>query len=398
MNVNKISDHVSYCGVNDRKTALFESLWDLPNGVSYNSYIVRGSEASAIIDGSDAGHAAEFVNHIADALEGKAPDYLIINHIEPDHSGAIPMLKEKYPDIKIVCNAKTVDLLSGFYGIESDVVVMADNDTLSLGDITLRFLLTPMVHWPETMFTYLEEEHILFSGDAFGCFGALNGAVIDEQMNTDIFIPEMYRYYACIVAKYGQFVDKAITKTKGLTIDYICSTHGPVWHTRRDEIGRLYYKMARWEAEAGVVIAYGSMYGNSTMLAEEIAARLAGLGIKEIRLHDVSHSPQSHILADIMRFKGLVIVSPTYNSEIFPPVASLATALSARGIKNRIIGIAGSYSWGAQAVRKLRAVFSDKPVTLIDPSPEMKQARKEPTVKPCDELAENMAALLAEGN
>ncbi len=394
MNINRITDRVTYCGVNDRTTGRFEGLWELPYGVSYNSYVVRGSKASAIIDGSDLHHTAEFIGHLADILEGTTPDYLVINHMEPDHSGAIPTLKSRFPDLKIVGNAKTLDMLNGFYGINTGTVEVKEGDTLDLGDLHLKFILTPMLHWPETMFTYAVEEHVLFTGDALGCFGALNGAVIDRQMDTSLYFPEAYRYYSCIVAKYGQFVEKAFAKIAGLTVDYICTTHGPVWNEQREQIARLYARMAKWEGDRGVVIAYGSMYGTTAAIAEEIGSRLAEAGIKDIRIHDLSHAPQSRVLADIMRLKGLVIISPTYNGEIFPPVASLATALLARGIKNRVIGVAGSYSWGAQSVKKLKAMFEGKPVTLIAPAPEMKQARKEEVSPVIDSLAAELVAAL----
>lgn len=391
MNIKNISDRVIYCGVNDRTIDLFEGLWDLPLGVSYNSYIVKGSEASAIIDASDSGHAPEYLRHIEDTLDGRNPDYLVINHIEPDHSGVLPMLLDRYPDLKIVGNAKTVDMLKGFYGVESNIKVMAEGETLSLGDRTLQFIMTPMVHWPETMFTYLQEEGILFTGDAFGCFGALNGAVIDDDMMVEHYFREAYRYYGCIVAKYGTFVEKAFAKIAYLTVNYLCTTHGPVWHSRREEIGGQYARMARWEGDAGVVVAYGSMYGNTTAMAEEIASNLAANGVKDIVMFDVSRTPLSHVLGEVMRLKGLVLVSPTYNSEIYPPVAHLADALVARGVKNRVIGIAGSYAWGSQSVRKLMAKFDGKPVEVIAPTAEMKQAQM-PTV--ADALSE-MAAVMA---
>jgi flavorubredoxin len=394
MNINRITDRVTYCGVNDRTKSLFENLWELPYGVSYNSYFVQGTNATAIIDASDSGHAAGFIDHITELLPDSAPDYLIINHIEPDHSGAIPMLKSKYHNIKIVGNAKTMDMLKGFYGIEDNLMTVADGDTIDLGNCHLRFIFTPMVHWPETMMTYFEEERILFSGDAFGCFGALNGAVVDKQMDTEIYFSEAYRYYACIVAKYGQFVGKAFDKIAPLPMDYICSTHGPVWHEQKPKIIEQYIKMSNWEAEKGVVIAYGSMYGNTTVIAERLASRLADAGIKSIRLHDVSYTPQSRILADIMRFKGLILISPTYNAEIFPPVESLLTAILERGIKNRAIGVAGSYTWGSQAIRKIASRLEGKPVTLLQPTPQLKQALHMSTNDDIELLAANMKSEL----
>lgn len=398
MNVNQITSRVTYCGVNDRTTPLFENLWELPHGVCYNSYLVKGDNAIALIDASDQGHAIGFINHLDQLLHGAKVDYLVINHIEPDHSGAIPTLRKKYPDMKIVGNAKTADMLSGFYGIEDNIMLISDNDTIDLGGCHLQFILTPMVHWPETMMTHLAEEKILFSGDAFGCFGALNGAILDYQMDTDIYIREAYRYYACIVAKYGQFVLKAYEKISKFPVEYICSTHGPVWHKQIDEIGKLYQRMASWDGDEGVVIAYGTMYGNTTIMAEKLAALLADAGIKSIRLHNVSHTPQSVILADIMRFRGLILIAPTYNAEIFPPIESLITAILERGMKNRIVGIGGSFSWGSQSVRKIVKLFTDKQIEVLSPQPQMKQANSDGANPDVEALAENMIAALRDAN
>lgn len=398
MNVNQITSKVTYCGVNDRTTPLFENLWELPNGVCYNSYLVKGDNAIALIDASDSGHAIGFINHLNQLLDGAKVDYLVINHIEPDHSGAIPTLKEKYPDMKIVGNAKTADMLRGFYGIEDNVILVSENDTIDLGGCNLQFILTPMVHWPETMMTYLPKERMLFSGDAFGCFGALNGAIVDNQMDTDIYIREAYRYYACIVAKYGQFVLKAHEKISKFPIEYICPTHGPVWHGQIKEIGEIYHRMASWDADEGVVIAYGSMYGNTTIMAEKLASLLADGGIKSIRLHNVSHTPQSTILADIMRFRGLILIAPTYNSEIFPPIESLITAILERGMKNRLVGIGGSFSWGSQSVRKITNLFTEKHIEILTPQPQMKQADSDGANPDVEALAKNMITALKSMN
>lgn len=376
MNISKITERVTYCGVNDRTTALFEGLWSLRDGVTYNSYIVRGSDACAIIEGSESGHASAYVDHVLDALGGRAPQYLVVNHVEPDHSGALPLLLRLFPDIKFVGNAKTLDMLRGFYGFGDDSLLeIHDGDAISLGDRTLSFILTPMVHWPETMMTFVPEEGVLFSGDAFGCFGALSGAVTDDEMEASRFFPEAYRYYACIVAKYGTFVQKAIQKCAGLDIRYICSTHGPVWHSRVADIVDIYSRMASWTADNGVVIAYGSMYGNTAAMAEELAARLAEAGVKEIRLYDLSHCDMSFVLADVMRFKAVVIASPTYNGCIYPPVETFALALAERGITNRAVGLMGSYTWGGAAVRKLADMFAKTKTTLLDSHAQMKQHR-----------------------
>lgn len=375
MNRLALTPHVSYCGVNDRTTPLFEGLWPLPKGVTYNSYVVAGSEAVALIDGCEAGYTPEYIDNVKAILGERTPDYLVINHMEPDHSGAIPRILAEWPAIKVVGNSKTLDMVRGFYRVVPDSVEVKENDTISLGDVTLRFIMTPMAHWPETMMTLLEEEAVLFSGDVFGCFGALDGAIVDSDMaDARRFFPEMERYYACIVAKYGTFVLKAYDKLAKFNIQTLCSTHGPVWRSLRDEVGGLWLRMAKFEANPGVVIVYGSMYGNTAALAEALAARLVEEGVREIRIHNLSTSPLSDVLADVMRFKGLAIASPTYNTEIFPPVATLAQALLGRGIKDRALAVMGSFTWGGQAVRKLRALFEGSGFALLDPSPEMKQA------------------------
>ena len=236
MNISEIGNKIFYAGVNNRTASVFEELWPIPNGVSYNSYVVAGDKV-ALIDTVPACYCIKFLHKIAAIIGNRPIDYLIINHMEPDHSGAIQIIRQKYPDIKIVGNSKTADMIAGYYGITDNLLIIKENDTIDLGaGKTLRFFLTPMVHWPETMMTYLESDAFIFTGDAFGCYGALNGGVVDNEMNTDLYIPEMYRYYSNIVAKYGVMVQNALKKTAALKIDYICPTHGPVWHERAAEV------------------------------------------------------------------------------------------------------------------------------------------------------------------
>lgn len=378
MRANAITSHVTYCGVNDREKTKFDGIYDLPMGVSYNSYLVSGADAVAIIDGSDAAHANLYIKRLEGLLGDRKPDYIIVNHAEPDHTGALPMIRLKWPDIKVVGNAKTFDLLKGYYGITDNLVEVKEGSTISLGgDSVLKFIMTPMLHWPETMMTYFAQDKVLFSGDAFGCFGALNGAIVDDQMDEpERYFPEAERYYACIVAKYGLFVQKAYTKLQDIDIDYICSTHGPVWHEKKAEVTDLYLRMARWKARKGVVIVYGSMYGATSKMAEELASALVDEGVRNIRVHDVTLTPLSFILADLMRFDSLVLISPTYNTDIYPPMETLAHALVERALKDRKIGLLGSYSWGGQSVKKLRDVLAPlaKDCTILESSPEMKQA------------------------
>lgn len=378
MRAHAITSHVTYCGVNDREKTKFDGIYELPMGVSYNSYVVSGPDATAIIDGSDAAHANAYIRKLEGILGDRKPDYIIVNHAEPDHTGALPMVRLRWPDIKVVGNAKTFDLLKGYYGITDNLVEVKEGSTISLGgDCVLQFIMTPMLHWPETMMTYLACDGVLFSGDAFGCFGALDGAIIDDEMDdVERYYPEAERYYACIVAKYGLFVLKAYAKLQKIDINYICTTHGPVWHEKKTDIVELYLRMAGWNARKGVVIVYGSMYGATSKMAEELAACLVDEGVRDIRVHDVTLTPLSFILADVMRFDSLVLISPTYNTDIYPPMESLAHALVERGVQRRRIGLLGSYSWGGQSVRKLREVLAPlaKDCTMLESSAEMRQA------------------------
>lgn len=393
MNIKKIVEGIYYVGVNDRTTHRFEALWPIPYGVSYNSYIVKGNNKTVLIDGVEISECDKLRDNIANILgDGCAPDYLVINHMEPDHSGSIKVLRSFFPQMTIVGNAKTLEMVKGFYGIEENTLKITDGETLDLGGMTLTFKITPMVHWPETMMTYVEEKSVLFSGDAFGCFGALNGGIIDEETDVEPFIPEMYRYYSNIVGKYGIFVQKAIGKLSSLKIDYICSTHGPVWHEQIKRIGGIYDKLSRYEGENGVTIVYGSMYGNTEEMAEAIAARLAERGVKTIRMHNVTKSHPSYIISDIFRYKGLVIGAPTYSNTLFPPVENILNAIKTRELKNRAIGTFGSYTWAPQAVKRINQLLEDAKLYTADViSVETKQAPTAATIADCRSLADAIA-------
>lgn len=393
MKTEQISKSVYYIGVNDRTTHKFEAMWPLPFGVSYNSYLVRGSEKSAVIDGVELSHALQQVDEIKAILGDCAPDYLVINHMEPDHSGAVRILRQAFPDIKIVGNALTIGMVKGFYGIEDGTMTVADGDTLSLGDATLRFVLTPMVHWPETMMTVLEEERALFAGDAFGCFGALNGAVVDADMDTARYFPEMVRYYSNIVGKYGAFVQRAFARLKGTEVETICSTHGPVWREQAAKVMELYNSLSSYEPlDNGVTVVYGSMYGNTEAMAEAVAEGLAQAGVRAIAMHNVACSDLSFILADLFRHRGLVIAAPTYSDSIFPPVGQFMDAMALRGVKNRLIAVTGSHTWAPKATRML-ADFAAMPGNeLVADAIALKQA---PT-KELLEAARGMGRTLGE--
>lgn len=376
MKTERISERIHYVGVNDRTTHRFEGMWPLPMGVSYNSYLIEGSEKCAIVDGVEVSHSLQLVDHINELLAGRKPDYLIINHMEPDHSGAIRILRKVYPDLVIVGNAQTLSMVKGFYGEESGTLAVKDGDILSLGpETTLQFALTPMVHWPETMMTYLREEQTLFSGDGFGCFGALNGAVIDNEMDTARYFPEMVRYYSNIVGKYGTFVQRALKKLAGIELSTICPTHGPVWRSEIAKVVGLYDTLSRYEPlDNGVTIVYGSMYGNTELMAETAADALADAGIKEISVLNASVTDLSYIIADIFRHRGLVIASPTYSNTLFPPITAVMEAISIRGIQNREILTIGSHTWAHQAVYEMGRHLTDAKLTTITDPVIVKQA------------------------
>lgn len=353
MNFREITDGIYYTGVNDRVTEKFEGMWPLPAGVSYNSYVVKGSEKVALIDGVDIDLLHPYLGEVHDTIGDRKIDYMVIHHMEPDHSGAIPDVLRRWPDLKIVGNTQTIGMIKGFYHILDDscFLTVKEGDTLDLGGLTLKFVMTPMVHWPETMMSYVPERRLLFSGDAFGCFGALNGAVTDAEMDTDLYWDEMYRYYSNIVGKYGKFVQKAMAKLTGVPLDYICSTHGPVWHEEIAKVTGIYDRLSRYESEPGATIIYGSMYGNTAELAEEMARGLAEAGVRTIRVHSASTSNMSDMIRDAFRYQILVVGSATYSMTLFPPVAAFLTAMKVREVTGKTFAGFGGYTWAPNAVR-----------------------------------------------
>lgn len=391
----KITESVHYIGVNDRRTHRFESLWPIPAGISYNSYLVTGSDKAAIIDGVEVSHALQQIDAIRALLGDRHPDYLIINHMEPDHSGGISILRQAFPDITIVGNAQTLSMVKGFYGLDDNTLAVKDGDTISLGGATLRLALTPLVHWPETMMTYLEEEGVLFAGDAFGCFGALNGAVVDRDMNTAPYFDEMVRYYACIVGKYSPYVQKALAKLQGLDVRTICSTHGPVWHERAAEVIAMYDRLSRYEAlDNGVTIVYGSMYGNTEHMAEAAAEGLAGAGVSDITVYNAAEAELCYILADVFRHRGLVVAAPTYSDGLFPPVQAVLEAIKLRGVRDRQVALLGSHTWVPRSTKELLRHLEESQMTLVEEPVTAKQAPAADILDRCRALGRKLAEQL----
>ncbi|MDO4180576.1 MAG: FprA family A-type flavoprotein [Bacteroidales bacterium] len=389
----EIKGKVHYVGVNDRNKSLFENLWPLPYGVSYNSYLID-DEKVALVDTVDVCYFEVYLKKIRSVIGDRPIDYLIINHMEPDHSGSISLIKQYYPNAVIVGNKKTFDMIEGYYGVGGDRLVVGEGDVLDLGHHKLNFALIPMVHWPETMVTYDATECVLFSGDAFGCFGALNGGVIDTKINTDIYWNEMVRYYSNIVGKYGAPVQKALQKLQGLKIEVICSTHGPVWTEEIPHVIAVYDRLSRYEAEEGVVVAYGTMYGNTEEMAEVIAEELSNQGIRNIVMHNVSRTHHSHIIADVFKYKGLIVGCPTYNTQLYPEMEALLGKLAARDIKGRYLGWFGSFTWAGAAVKKITEFNEKLKFEAVGNPVEMKQAMKEDVALRCRELAVAMAERL----
>ncbi|MDR2808934.1 MAG: FprA family A-type flavoprotein [Tannerellaceae bacterium] len=395
MKPKEITNNLFYVGVNDRQKELFENLWPLPSGVSYNSYLLL-DDKTVLIDTVDVCYSDLFLKKIAGVLNGRPLDYLVVGHMEPDHSGSIRLLRRQYPDVQIVGNSKTFGMLEGYHGITSGLHEVKEGDTLSIGSRELRFYMAPMVHWPEVMFTYDPKEKVLFSADAFGTYGALNGGVIDTEQNVAPFADEMIRYYANIVGKYGSPVQKALQKLAGLDIQTICSTHGPVWREHLADAVSVYDRLSRYEGENGVTIAYGSMYGHTEQMAEAIAGSLAENGIKNIAMHNVSKTHASYILRDVFRYKSLIVGSPTYSNQLFPEIESLLNKIEIREVKKRLFGYFGSFTWAGASVKRLAAFAERMNWEIVGIPVEQKQSGTADTYEACLNLGKTMADKLKE--
>lgn len=389
-----VTQDIFYVGASDRRLAKFENLFPVPRGVSYNSYLIM-DEKTALLDTADAGVGDDFRARVQEALGGRALDYLIIQHMEPDHAALIDEVLTRYPDAQIVLNAKTLPMLTAFTGknYAARCVTVKEGDTLSLGKHVLSFVFAPMVHWPEVMFTYDQTDKVLFTADAFGTFGALGGSLFADEVDfMQDFLPDARRYYANIVGKYGAQVQTVLKKAAGLDIAMIAPLHGPVWRKDLGEFIRLYDLWSRWEPEEkAVVIAYASMYGHTRRAAETLGALVAREGVK-VRLYDVSVTDVSEVVADAFRSSTLALCSVTYNGELYPAMHALLTDMKALGLRSRTVGLMENGSWASAAGRKMTEILeSMKDMTIVAPMVTLRSDLREDQMADMEALAKALA-------
>lgn len=350
--IKQVTDDLFWVGGNDRRLNLFENIFPIPEGISYNSYLLM-DQHTVLLDTVDRSVADVFYENIEHVLAGRLLEYIVVNHMEPDHCATLTGLLLRYPDVKVVGNAKTLQIIRQFYALELDgqAVIIKEGETLNTGRHTLQFYMMPMVHWPEAMATYDTTTKTLFSADAFGTFGALNGHLFVDELNFEKdLLDETRRYYTNIVGKYGSQVQAVLKKAAALDIETICPLHGPVWRTGLKQIVSLYQKWSTYQPEeAGVVIAYASIYGNTENAVNILACRLADAGVRNIRMYDVSVTDPSYIVADSFRFSHLVFASSTYNNGIFSRMETLLADLKAHNLRNRTIAILENGTWAPAA-------------------------------------------------
>ncbi len=386
----KVSENIHWVGGSDRRLALFENIFPISRGVSYNSYVIT-DEKTAVIDTADSSISEQFIENVMHVLNGRELDYIVINHMEPDHCANIMNLVLRFPNAKLVGNAKTFVFLNQFYccELEGKTITVKEDDALELGDHTLRFYMTPMVHWPEVMVAYEEKENILFSADAFGSFGALNGNIFNDEIDFDRdWLDDARRYYCNIVGKYGVQVKAAIAKLATLDIKMICPLHGPIW---RNNIEYLLDKYQHWSEyrpeDKSVVIIYASMYGNTENAANVLAAKLADEGVKNISVYDISNTHVSTLIAEIFRSSHIVLAAPTYNGGIYPIMHNLLHDMQQLNVQNRTIGIIDNGTWAITAGKQMRDMLAQmKNMTILEPTVSVKSSLKEETMLKLEEL------------
>lgn len=397
----RLTDDLVWVGGNDRRLAMFEGVYSVPTGVSYNSYLLT-DDSTVLFDTVDKAVGKVFFENLAHALGGRKLDYVIIQHMEPDHSATLSELVLRYPGVTVVCNEKTRAMMEQFFTLDRSVKfhLVQEGDTLPTGRHTLQFLMAPMVHWPEVMVTYDLTDHILFSADAFGTFGALNGAIFADEVDfMRDYLDEARRYYCNIVGKYGTQVQALLQKASALEIEMICPLHGFVW---RSNIGDYIEKYQRWSTyrpeDTGVMIAYASVYGNTENTAEIIASRLRDQGIRTV-MFDVSVTPASEIVAAAFRWSHLLFASTTYNAGVFVSMDELLRDLAAHNIQNRTVAFVENGSWAATSGRLMREILSEcRNMTFLNETVSLRSSLKPAQSADVDALVEALAATMPRRN
>lgn len=391
----KVTEDLYWVGGSDRRLELFENIFPLSKGVSYNSYLLV-DEKTVLFDATDHAIGRQFLENVKAVLNGRALDYLVVNHMEPDHCAMIEDLVLRYPDMKIIGNAKTFPMISQFFDfdLEGKTVTVKEGDTFSCGAHTLHFVMAPMVHWPEAMMTYDEKDKVLFSADAFGTFGALNGNIFNDEVDFDReWLDDARRYYTNIVGKYGMQVQNVLKKAAALDIQVICPLHGPIWRTDLDYIIGKYDTWSKYEPEEkGVMIAYASMYGNTENMAEIFAASLAEAGVKNIRMHNISKTHVSELISDSFKYSHIVLAAPTYNNGIYPLMDNYLEDMKALALSNRTAAVLGNGTWAPQSTKLISAKISEmKNMRLLETSVTIKSAVKDSQMEEIGSLARQIA-------
>lgn len=391
----KVTEDLYWVGGNDRQIELFENIFPLAKGVSYNSYLLL-DEQTVLFDTADYAIGKQFIENVMSVLNGRNLDYIVVNHMEPDHCSLIGELLLHYPDVKIIGNAKTFPMIEQFFSFDltGKTLTVKEGDTFCSGKHTFRFIMSPMVHWPEAMMTYDEKDKVLFSADAFGTFNALNGNLFNDELyfNRE-WLDEARRYYTNIVGKYGPQVQNVLKKASSLDIQMICPLHGPVWRSNLNFIIEKYNLWSRYEPEEkGVMIAYASMYGNTENMAEILAVMLAEAGVKNIHMHNISKTHVSELISDSFKYSHIVLASPTYNNGIYPLMDNYLEDMKALSLQNRTIAVLGNGSWAPQATKLISAKIKEmKNMRLLEASVTIKSSLKEAQLEELNSLSRQIA-------
>lgn len=391
----KVTEDLYWVGGNDRQIELFENIFPLAKGVSYNSYLLL-DEQTVLFDTADYAIGKQFIENVMSVLNGRNLDYIVVNHMEPDHCSLIGELLLHYPDVKIIGNAKTFPMIEQFFNFDltGKTLTVKEGDTFCSGKHTFRFIMSPMVHWPEAMMTYDEKDKVLFSADAFGTFNALNGNLFNDELDFNReWLDEARRYYTNIVGKYGPQVQNVLKKASSLDIQMICPLHGPVWRSNLNFIIEKYNLWSRYEPEEkGVMIAYASMYGNTENMAEILAVMLAEAGVKNIHMHNISKTHVSELISDSFKYSHIVLASPTYNNGIYPLMDNYLEDMKALSLQNRTIAVLGNGSWAPQATKLISAKIKEmKNMRLLEASVTIKSSLKEAQLEELNSLSRQIA-------